>query len=242
MGIPDHAGLTARRRRVELTLAATRGAAATVVLSRAARDAFQRWLGVEAEIIPPPVDTTAFTPDPAARAAAPTIVCGADLAAPRKRVALLVEAFTIVRRERPDARLVLSRPRDPATALPTGPGIELRDLDDRAALAAAYREAWVSALPSTGEAFGLVLAEALACGTPVVATDEGGMREVVDSTAIGRLFEGADPAALARALLEAIELATDPATPAAARARAEDFSTPRCGAAYMDLYTRLRSR
>ena len=242
MGIPDHAGLTARRRRVELTLAATEGAAATVVLSKAARDAFARWLGVEAEIIAPPVDVDAFTPDPAARAAEPTIVCGADLAAPRKRVPLLVEAFALVRRNNPGARLILSRPRDPATAIPDGPGIELRDLDDRKALAAVYREAWVSALPSTGEAFGLVLAEALACGTPVVATNEGGMREVVDSDAIGRLFDGDDPAALAAAITEALELTKDPQTAHKARARAEDFSTQRCCDAYLDLYTRLRNR
>jgi glycosyltransferase involved in cell wall biosynthesis len=242
MGIPDRAGLTARRRRVELTLAATESAAATVVLSRAARDAFARWLGVEAEIIPPTVDVYTFTPDPAARADRPTIVCGADLAAPRKRVPLLVEAFAIVRRTRPEARLILSRPRDPATAVPDGPGIELRDLDDRAALAAVYREAWVSALPSTGEAFGLVLAEALACGTPVVATNEGGMREVVDSRDIGRLFDGDDPGALATALEETLEIATDPATPGKARARAEEFSSQRCCDAYVDLYTRLRSR
>jgi glycosyltransferase involved in cell wall biosynthesis len=242
MGIPDHAGLTARRRRVELTLAATEMAAATVVLSRAARDAFTRWLGVEAEIIPPPVDVAAFTPDPEKRAPRPTIVCGADLAAPRKRVPLLVDAFAIVRRKRPEARLILSRPRDPAAAVPDGPGIELRDLDDRAALAAAYREAWVSALPSTGEAFGLVLAEALACGTPVVATNEGGMREVVDDEQIGRLFDDATPDALAAKLLEALELNEQPGTAAAARRSAERFSTQRCCDAYLDLYTRLRSR
>src|SRR4051812_34808509 len=235
MGIPDHSGLMARRKRLEVTVAATRRCSATVALSGAARDAFHRWLGVEAEVIPPPVDVDAFTHDPSARAEEPTIVCAADPGEPRKRVALLRDAFAHVRREHPRARLILDAR---AAASPTA-GIEARPLDDRAALAAAYRESWVSALPSTGEAFGLVLAEAMACGTPVVATDEGGMREVADRPEVGRLFAGDDPAALARALLEALDLAGDPATAAACRARAEDFSTARCTNRYLELYASL---
>jgi glycosyltransferase involved in cell wall biosynthesis len=235
MGIPDHGGLMARRKRLEMTVAATRRCSATVALSAAARDAFQRWLGVDAEVIPPPVDVEAFTPDPAARAERPTIVCAADPTEPRKRVGLLVEAFARVRRERRGARLILDR------RAGAGEGIELRDLDERGVLAAAYREAWVSALPSTGEAFGLVLAEAMACGTPVVATNDGGMREVVDRPAVGRLFDGDNPGALAAALLEALDLATEPATAAACRARAQDFSSACCADRYLELYARLMS-
>ena len=63
-------------------------------------------------MIAPGVDLDAFTPGPPATARAkPTILCAADHTQPRKRVALLVEAFALVRRERPDARLVLSRVR-----------------------------------------------------------------------------------------------------------------------------------
>jgi glycosyltransferase involved in cell wall biosynthesis len=233
MGIPDHSGLMARRKRLEVTVAATKRCSATVALSGAARDAFHRWLGVDAEVIAPPVDVDAFTPDPSARAEQPTIVCAADPAEPRKRVSLLRQAFARVRREHPGARLILDAR---ATG---GDGIEPRALDDRAALAGAYREAWVSALPSTGEAFGLVLAEAMACGTPVVATDEGGMREVAESPDVGRLFDGDDPEALARALLEAIDLARDPATAAACRARAQEFSAARCTNRYLELYASL---
>jgi glycosyltransferase involved in cell wall biosynthesis len=195
-------------------------------------------LGVRAHVIPPGVDTRAFAPG-GERAARPTIICAGAIEEPRKRVGLLAQAFAHVRRERPDARLVLNRPRDPAAA-PDGEGIELADLDDRAALADAYRSAWVSALPSLGEAFGLVLAEALACGTPVVASRLGGMPEVIgDDQRVGRLFDGDDPGPLARALLEALELAADPATTAACRARAELFSTDRTTDAYVSLYREL---
>src|SRR6185503_434110 len=95
----------------------------------------------------------------------PLIVCAADAREPRKRVGLLVEAFARVRREHPRARLAL----DARTAAGiTGDGVEHVDMTDLPAL---YRRAWVSVLPSWGEAFGLVLAEALACGTPVVGAD-----------------------------------------------------------------------
>lgn len=238
MGIPHRTALVARRERLRLTVAAARGAAATCVLSATARDAFRRWLGIEARVIAPGVDLDGFTPDPAARAEQPTILCAADPSEPRKRVALLVEAFGLVRRERPDARLVLDR----RPGAPSAEGVEHRDLDDRGALAAANRDAWVAALPSWGEAFGLVLLEAMACGTPVVGSDREAIPEVVSSDAVGRLFAGDDPRALARALLEALELAEDPATAAACRAHAEGYSWQRTTDAYLALYEELAAR
>jgi len=119
-------------------------------------------------------------------------------------------------------------------------GIELFDGPPQVAVDA-FRHAWVSALTSYNEAFGLVLVEALACGTPVVGTRDGGIPEIIDRPEVGRLFDGDDEEQLARALLEAFELSTDRATPARCRERAQRFSTDRCAADHLELYEELSS-
>jgi len=241
MGVPDHAGLFWRRKRVEILTSALRDCDAVVALSAAARDGFRYWLGYEPRVIPPGVDTRAFAPGPA-RHPEPTVVCGADIGEYRKNVPLVLDAFRLVRRERPTARLLLSRPRDPAVAdrvVGDTPGVELVDLDDRVALAQAYGSAWVSVLASWGEAFGLVLLEAMACGTPAVGSDSGGIPEVIDRPEVGRLFDGSTPEDLARALLESFELAQDASTTEACRARALELSTDRTTERYVELYREL---
>ena len=236
MGVPHHANLATRRWRLEIWRRALERADAIVALSETAARATERWLGVRPRVIAPGVDLAAFTPG-GQRAPTPVILCAADATAPYKRVGLLAEAFARVQRERPDARLVLSRPRRGAVPF-DGDGIDWRDLDDRDALVAACREAHVAALPSVGEAFGLVLAEALACGTPVV----GSVPEVLgDDDRVGRLFTGDSADALALALLEAIDLAADPQTTARCRAHAEAFGIDRTVDAYVALYREIGS-
>jgi glycosyltransferase involved in cell wall biosynthesis len=71
---------------------------------------------------------------------------------------------------------------------------------DDALLAAAYREARLTVLPSEYEAFGLVLLESLAAGTPVVASRVGGIPEFVEDGKAGLLVPPRSPAALAEAV------------------------------------------
>jgi glycosyltransferase involved in cell wall biosynthesis len=78
-------------------------------------------------------------------------------------------------------------------------GADLRGYLDRAALADLYRGAACLVLPSRYEGFGLPVLEAMACGTPVVATPEPALREVAGDAA---LF--ADRAHLADALRQAV--------------------------------------
>ncbi|MDX6197013.1 MAG: D-inositol-3-phosphate glycosyltransferase [Actinomycetota bacterium] len=69
-----------------------------------------------------------------------------------------------------------------------------------------YRAASVVAVPSHNESFGLVALEAQACGTPVVATDIGGLRTAVRHGVSGLLVPGHDPGAWSSALTKAVEL------------------------------------
>jgi D-inositol-3-phosphate glycosyltransferase len=68
-----------------------------------------------------------------------------------------------------------------------------------------YRAADVVAVPSHNESFGLVALEAQACGTPVVATDVGGLRTTVRDGVSGLLVPGHDAGHWAGALGRALE-------------------------------------
>lgn len=182
------------------------GAAAVTAISRSARDALWRWFGVEAEVVYPGVDLERLSPRPE-RSERPTIAC---LDEDRAGAELLTRAFRHVRRGRPDARLVMGGP------------------DTRAA--------WVSGTASTAEAFDLSLLESLAGGMPVFCPGRGSAAEIVDRPEIGRLFHGDDEHGVARAILEVLELAEDPATARSCRERAEEFNPVAGAKAYMAIY------
>lgn len=72
--------------------------------------------------------------------------------------------------------------------------------------ASAMRSADVYCAPHTGgESFGIVLVEAMAAGTPVVASDLDAFRRVLMDGAVGRLVPIDDDAALAKGLIEVLE-------------------------------------
>lgn len=66
-----------------------------------------------------------------------------------------------------------------------------------------YNVSDVFAMPSRMEAFGLVAVEALACGTPVVCADTGGMKEYITSK-VGKVIKSEDPQSLAKNLMNVI--------------------------------------
>ncbi len=121
----------------------------------------------------------------------------------------LVDAFQPIAKDHPDAQLVLvgedggMRAGVVERARRLGVGDRVRPVGhvaDDALLAAAYREARLLALPSEYEAFGLVLLEALAQGTPVVASRVGGIPEFVEDGRAGLLVPPKQVAPLEAAL------------------------------------------
>jgi phosphatidyl-myo-inositol dimannoside synthase len=67
-------------------------------------------------------------------------------------------------------------------------------------LADHYRLADVFAMPSTGEGFGIVFLEAMACGTPVVAGNHDGSVDALDGGRLGCLIDPIDVDAISRAI------------------------------------------
>lgn len=102
-----------------------------------------------------------------------------------------------------------------------------------------FRDATVSVLPSVHEAFGLVLVESLASGTPVVCSRSGGMPEIVDRC-VGRIAPPDDPAGLAAAIVAAVALAVEPGAPARCAAHAAQWDWDVVGPLHLLAYGRAR--
>jgi glycosyltransferase involved in cell wall biosynthesis len=152
------------------------------------------------------VDTDLFRPDPATPRDPDEVLCVGRASDPNKGVATLVEA--IAKLPRP-TRLTLvddPHPDNPARQRARALGIEDRiDVVGRVpveTLVALYRRAAVVAVPSLFEGFGLPAAEAMACGTPVVATAAGALPEVVGAAGGGVLVRAHSADAIARGLAE----------------------------------------
>jgi glycosyltransferase involved in cell wall biosynthesis len=84
-----------------------------------------------------------------------------------------------------------------------------------------------------GEPFGLVMAEAMACGTPVAALDRGAVREVVDDGITGMVF--ADVEAMANGLDRVLKLDRH----VVRRHAVKRFSVDRMVDEYVDVYDRI---
>ncbi len=104
-----------------------------------------------------------------------------------------------------DGTKELERCRTIAEAQGVNDGITVLDPVPHEILADYYRAADVVVVPSRSESFGLVAAEAQACGTPVVASDVGGLSYVINPSESGLLVRGHDPVAFATAIRAIIE-------------------------------------
>jgi phosphatidylinositol alpha-mannosyltransferase len=244
-GVLHAADLEGRPRVRSMLMRAAEGCDVVTAYSRVAADEFTHHTGVPARAIEPGIRLDAFTPgnEPATK---PAIFCAADPDEPRKRVRLLVEAFAEVHRSRPEVELWLMPTSDPAIA--GAPGVRIVDPGaDREALLRLYRSASVTVLPAAREAFGLVVVESLACGTPVVGMSDGGaVPDTLGAPISGEVnpcgyIADPEPNSLAVALLDGLDLGSLQRTAAACRRRAEGYSIERCAERYESLYRELTS-
>jgi D-inositol-3-phosphate glycosyltransferase len=169
---------------------------------------------------------------------------------PLKGVDVAVDTLAEVRRHLPDTRLVIiGGPSGPSgadevrgihtriSARGLSGAVEMIPPVPHGALADHYRAADVLVLPSRSESFGLVAAEAQACGLPVVATRVGGLVHVVADQESGLLVDGWDPDDHARAVHSIIgDEATRRRFSSGAVAWAERFSWEATARRFLELY------
>jgi glycosyltransferase involved in cell wall biosynthesis len=158
----------------------------------------------------------------------------------------LIDALPGVLAREPRARLIVvgdgelraSLQRRAAELGVAGRAVFTGQLDD---VAAALKRFDLLALPSLWEGLPTVALEAMACGVPVIATDIPGTRELIRHGVEGWLVPPADPAALAEAIVMAIQ-APGLAAGWAMQARqvAARFSMESIARAYLGLYRELQ--
>lgn len=223
---------------------------ARIAVSEAARTTLMKHIDGDAVVIPNGVNTAAFNnakpmfgwPGPNQ-----SIVFLGRGDEPRKGLAVLVEAYPEIRRSHPQVRLLIAGPGEPADVL------ESLSPDDRASVtvlgmiapqdkASVLASGTVYVAPNTGgESFGIVLLEAMASGTPVVASDLEAFSRVLDNGRAGITFKNEDSIDLAKVVSELLANPTLCAQLSAqGKLRAAEFDWTLVAQRIVDVYESIR--
>jgi glycosyltransferase involved in cell wall biosynthesis len=193
-----------------------------VAISRALRQSIVKYSGdsPRLRVIPDGVDGSVFRLPPTEHAFTPSQLLFVGNIRHVKGVDVLLRAVALLAVRRPDVRLVLvgesfyasyraeyERMKQLAVELGISDRVEFAGGKTDEEVVRCMQECAVLVLPSRRESLGMVLAEALACGTPVVATRSGGPEDIVTPD-VGILVPPDDPAALADGILQVLERRT----------------------------------
>jgi glycosyltransferase involved in cell wall biosynthesis len=214
-------------------LEASRKPDMTIANSGFIAEKIKRYYGLSASVLYPPVDTAFWSYDPKTKRGDYFLAVGRFLH--YKKFDLIIKAFNKLQMplkiagNGPEEKFLMSLAADfPIEFVGNPADAELRGL---------YRGARALIFPQV-EDFGMVAAEALACGAPVVAYAEGGALEIVEDGETGVLFYEQTPEALAAA----IKLAEQKRWKRnAIAASAERFSLDRFQQGIMEAVSRLAS-
>lgn len=154
------------------------------------------------------IDTDAFHPSSDGRSEQGKRLLFVGGSNPRKGIDLVIEAFAHVHRRHPQVSLDLlggwdwRAQKGEAVRLGISTRIHFHPYVPHEDMPTYYRRAYAFLAPTRAESFGIALAEAMACGVPVVSTPTGAVPELIDDGVHGILVPANDALALAEAVLE----------------------------------------
>jgi len=181
-------------------------------------DRIRRYYGRPAEVLPPPVDTDFFTlADPAVERLGALVVAALS---PYKKVDLAIQACA---RAGVPLTVVGTGPELPALRRMAGDSVRFEGRVEPDRLRELYRCAEFFLQPGV-EDFGISTVEALACGTPILALDAGGVRDIVRPGEHGLFFAQDEASEIAAAIDKIRRMQFNPLN---LRERAEIFAAKR---------------
>jgi phosphatidylinositol alpha-mannosyltransferase len=222
-----------------------------IAISQRAREAAEPYVPGEFRIIPCGIDLQRFhppSPAPAERQPHVRRVLFVGRLDARKGIEVLLRAFPAVTKSVPDVRLsvvgggpIELQARRTADELGISAAVEFLGPARPEDLPLAYAGCDVYCAPSLGgETLGIVLLEAMASGTPVVASRIPGYHETVRDGIDGILVPPGDPEALASALVSVLtNESRRRALAAAGLERAQEYAWPRIAGRTLEFYREL---
>jgi glycosyltransferase-like protein len=244
---------------------AIRSARRCFVVSDVWRGRLFETYGIDATVVPNGVDATRFSPVSANERAAlrvrlgygegPMFLSIGGIEA-RKNALATLEAFARVRERHPRARLVIAggasvldhsayrrafEARVAKLGLRFGEDVAIAGVLRDDEIVALLRAAHAFVFPSLVEGFGLVLLEALACGTPTITSAIAPFDEFLTSDD-AQLVDPRDPDAIARAMLRSLEPGLAATTATRGPALARGFAWSASARAHVAAYLTARER
>ena len=210
-----------------------------IAVSEAAAWTGRRFYGGRYRVIPNGVHLPEGGPAPASPSGERLRIAFVGQAVERKGLSVLLRAFEALRDHVPASLTLIGADEEEVAPLLLDPrDVEILGRVDDEHKRAALERADVLCAPSLGgESFGMVLTEAFAAGTPVVASDIAGYRDVVRDGVDGVLVPKGDPTELAEVLRDLwLEPERRADLAAAAASRAQRFAWPRIAAEVEEAY------